>query len=247
MAMQFNPEQSATGEMSLIPAGTLAWAFLSVEDATKTTKPNEEKGTKGGGSYFWCKLTVMDGPYAKRTIFHSLFDPEDMLNSEGARTMGFGQLIRMLEAVGVFDHTNLASYKAMDFRQAVGEILRANQIGRPLALEIGIQKGTGGYSDKNVIRNFLTPNPKSDTFKKWANLQAGIAGGTPVRAAMGVPQGFQAPTGGGFFLGGAGVSAFKGPAATGAIPTGGAAKPGWLGGGEAPKAGASTTDDDLPY
>jgi hypothetical protein len=188
--MNFNQDSAATGNVELVPQGTLARATISFEK-DGLSKPNHEKGTPGGGHYKECKITLADGRYARRVIFHYLSNPEDAKNSEAARNMGLSALVRMLEAAGVFDPSNPASYRAMSFDQACAALVQAQGMNRTIAVEVGIAKSTGGYQDKNVVRAFLSPNPKSDSHAKWKKLLAGDTGAaaTPMAPATG----FMAP------------------------------------------------------
>jgi hypothetical protein len=95
-------------------------------------------------------------------------------------------------------------------------------MGGTIAFEVGIQKGTGGYSDKNVVRQYLSPNPKSDSFKKWQQLAGGAA--SPTQGAL------------------AGGSFFKGPQQASAPAA--LSQPSWLGGANA---AAPKLDDDIPF
>lgn len=233
--MDFTTDSTKLANGEMIPAGVLARAIFSWEE-TRFTKPNPEKGTRGGGAYLLGKLTIMDGPYAKRTIFHNLFNPEDMNNSEGARTMGMGQLVRMLESTGVFDPANPATYRSMSFTQAMEAIRSRQAQGGFVGIETGIQKGTGGYADKSSVRNFLSPNPKSDSFAKWKKMMEGDTG-QPATARSALPAGSS-------------FGGFAPPPANGfAPPTQAQARnpntpPGWLGAGGDP---GPEPRDEIPF
>jgi len=221
----FSQDTAKIGNIELVPQGTLSRAILSVEKQG-FSKPNPEKGTAGGGEYYECKITLVGAPYEKRTIFHYLLNPEDPKHTQQGRDLGLGALVRMLEATGVFEPANPASYRSMTFRDAVGALLAAQGAGKTIAIEVGVQKGTGGYQDKNVIRAFLSPNPKSDSYKKWQKLQeGGQAMAAPALPASGFMQ--------------------SAPDPVAAAPAGfGSSAPGWLGGG-----GQATKpmDDAIPF
>jgi len=174
----FSQDTAKIGNIELVPAGTLARAVITFEK-DGLSKPNPEKGAAGGGHYKECKITISEGPFSRRVMFHFLSNPEDPKNSDKAKEMGLGALVRMLEATGVFDPSNPASYRGMTFDQACQAIAQAQSMGRTIAVEVGISKGTGGYSDKNVVRTFLSPNPKSDSAVKWKKLASGQTGGAP--------------------------------------------------------------------
>lgn len=238
--MDFNQKTATMGNSELLPIGTLAKAIFSW-DEVGYTKPNPEKNTQGGGMYLKGKLTISEGPFARRTIFHNLFNPEDQRNSEGARTMGMGQLVRMLESAGVFNPADPSSYRSMSFQQAMDAIVRRQGQGGFIGIETGIQKGTGGYQDKAVVRNFLCPNPKSDSFGKWKKLMEGGGGApaAPAGGAFGMPAAQRPaapPVSGGFPQTYDTLGAPQAPMGTGAPG-------GWLASGQM----SGTAGDDIPF
>ena len=49
--------------------------------------------------------------------------------------------------------------------------------GARVGVHVGIEKGTGGYPDKNKVVEFLTPNPASTGNKNWLVLTGGDSSG----------------------------------------------------------------------
>lgn len=187
--MDFSGGAGAASNFDLIPQGQLAWAIVTVR-ALKTSQ--------AGGQYLDLELTLDDGqPFARRKIFDMVGDPQFAGNSEAYRQMGLIAVTRMLEAGRGAGPNNPAGYQIGSYDQLNG--LR-------VAVKIGVQKGTGGYEDKNRIAEYLTPNPASQSgHKGFEALSRGefAPGGRPLGAAS--PNGFGGsapsaanPSGGGF-------------------------------------------------
>jgi hypothetical protein len=89
----------------------------------------------GRGQLVFAEFTVMEGPYAKRKIFQNF----NIVNpNEIAQNIGRAQLKAWCEACG--------KYACED----TDELLNAPFKGR-----VGIEKGTGGYADRNIVATFL--------------------------------------------------------------------------------------------
>jgi hypothetical protein len=208
MAMQFTPETGHQAGAPMIPPKTLC----------KTTITNvtmaQSKGT--GGRYARIELTVTEGPYRGRKIWPMIADADDTLNSEAWRKMGHGALARMLESTGVFRPDVPSTYRPMglmDCLNALDQALRNPQAF--IAIETGVEKGTDGHADKASVRNYLSPNPASDSFKSW---QALVSGG-----------GATAATGRASFMAGGQAAPAAAPAATQPPRAAfGASAPSWL-------------------
>ena len=145
-----------TGNGSLIPAGQVAWAIVNVRGVKTSQK---------GGSYLDIELTLDEGqPYARRKIWEMVGHPFDQNNSEAYRQMGMAALARMLECGRGAGPNNKAAYNINDFRDLSGA---------RVGIKIKIEKGSGGYDDKNKVAEWLTPNPTSSGNKDYQRLVAG--------------------------------------------------------------------------
>lgn len=240
----FNDETAAQGSTDLIPAGTIAWATVMNRGVKLSNQT--------GGRMADLEITLASGPFQRRKVWTFVLDPDDMNNSEAGRTMGQGQLVRMLEAVGFCVAGNQASYQRQELRTfdgCVGVIERGIQSGRYIGVKIGIQKGTGGYSDKNKVESFLTPNPKSGSSRDWQILQTGDKPGE-----SSAPR----PQGGGAVQTTVNTAGWGAPQAAPAQPAGGMSAPAWVGGASAAPANppanaapqqttAAHVDDEIPF
>lgn len=227
--MKFTPETSAVGGGDMVPVGTLALAHFG--------KPEIKCSKATGGTYASVELTLVSGPFAKRKIFlNNLMNPDDERNGATARTMGSSALCRMLEASGLVDVKNPASYAAIDdFGQAVDALANYSADGKYIAIKVSVEKGKDGYQDKNGVGAYLSPNPTAGSFKDWNTLQATlVAGGGALPAGSVVAaQGFAKPT-------------TQAPLGFGGVAKSTLAAPTWAGGGaETPT--TRDIDDEIPF
>ena len=193
----FSPESSNTGSTSfdLIPAGTIARVVIIVRDI----KHSQNTGAK----YLDLELVVDGGKFDRRRIFGIICDPWDPATSEKAKEMAVGSITRIMESVGVFDYNNPETYNAFNNAgiQEVGMAISA----KPVYIVIGIQKGKDGRADKNEVKEWTSPNPKSNGYKSWTLAQSGAESLAEVNSAT-----------------------VKAPAAAKPAQTVGAVKPPWM-------------------
>lgn len=156
----FSPDAKYSTGGSLIPANTSAFAVVSVQ------KIAQSQAT--GGRYAKLDLTIAGGDYEGRHLFPMIGDPSDAKNSEKYQQMSLGAIQHMLEAAGVFDHNNPATYQR--FANATFEQVLQALDGKTVAVKIKVEKGKDGYEDKNVVADWLSPNPRSGSHKSWLEL-----------------------------------------------------------------------------
>lgn len=242
--VQFNENTAAQGSVGLIPAGTLVWLAVSV----RSIGPAKSSGVNQADMEF----TVAGGPFTKRKVWAYITDPDDPGASEAAREMSGGALARMLEAVGVCKPGNPDSYRnprIATFKGCIDTLVAATGAGRFVAARMTIEKGTGGYQDKNRP-DFLSPNPNSGSKKAWAELVAAGTAGVAGAPAGAPPATLPAPAWGGQAA--AAVTGAPAPVQPAPIARPSAlSAPAWTtpGATQAPAAGqaATTLDDDIPF
>jgi hypothetical protein len=161
--MNFSQGAGQTMGSELIPNGQLAWAILSIRGV---------KASKSGGQYLDVELTLEEGqPYGRKKIWDMIGDPMFSGNSEAYRQMGQVAIARILEAGRQAGPNNPGGYVIQSYDQLSG--LR-------VAIKIGVKKGTGGYEDKNVVGEYLTPNPASKSGKAaYDKLMQGVFNTSP--------------------------------------------------------------------
>lgn len=161
----FSPESSNTGSTSfdLIPAGTIAKVVIAVRDI----KHSQSTGAR----YLDLELIIDGGKYDRRRVFGIICDPWDDKTSEKAKEMAVGTITRIMESIGVFNASNPETYNAFNDAgiQEVGIAMSA----KPVHVVIGIQKGKDGRADKNEVKEWTSPNPKSNGYKSYQLAQSG--------------------------------------------------------------------------
>lgn len=102
-----------------------------------------EKDTKAGnGTYLDATFQVVEGEFKNRLVFHKFHVANP--NSK-CQEVGIDQLNKFLKCSGA--HGGLAD---LDFdTERVSEF-----INKPVAANVGIEEGSGGYKDRNRITSF---------------------------------------------------------------------------------------------
>lgn len=175
----FSPETSNTGSSSidLIPAGTIAKVVVAVRDIKYSQST--------GGRYLDLELIIDGGKYDRRRIFSIICDPWDDKTSDKAKEMAVGTITRIMESIGVFNPSNPETYNVFN-AASINEVALAMNT-KSVHIVIGIQKGKDGHADKNEVKEWTSPNPKSNGFKNYSLANAGeefVQGmaGTPMPA-----------------------------------------------------------------
>lgn len=165
----------------LMPVGQLAWAIFNIRGDFAT------KSKSSAGHYLDVELIFEDGqPFARRKVWTKIGDPMDPSNSAAYKEMGAGQLGRILECGNNAGPHNVAGYSLPDIMHPDGYPTADYRVlnGKRVAVKIKVEKGTGGYADKNDVADFLSPNPQSDSNKAYQRLLAGVYNvATPSTAA----------------------------------------------------------------
>ncbi len=173
--MEFSQKSGVSSPTDLIPNGFLCWAMLTHRGM---------KDSQSGGRYADLEFVVADNqPHARRKFWAMVGDPDYDGNSEGYRNMGMVSLTRMVEAAGIVDHKNPASYEQLN--GATCDQVMNMLDGKYVAVRIKVEKGQEGYSDKNTVGDFLTPNEQSSGHKNFVKLSNGDHGISSNPAARG--------------------------------------------------------------
>ena len=165
--MDFSGSAGAATAFDPIPADMVLFAIMVVKGNKKSAS---------GGGFLDIELTIDQGqPHAGRKIFDMIGDPQNAGNSEKYREMGTIAITRILEAGRNAGPHNVAGYQIPNY-----EALSGLRVG----IKTGIEQGTNGHSDKNRVKEWLTPNPASQSGNKgWVKLMAGEFGGAAPAAA----------------------------------------------------------------
>ena len=125
-------ETSTTGDYDVMPVG---------EYTLKATDSEMKETKKGDGAYLAVTFEVLGPTHAGRKVWQNfnIHNP-----SEKAQRIGREQVAGWARAAGKPNATDS------------DELLE-----RKFQAKLGIEKGTGGYSDKNIIKAFLAPAESS--------------------------------------------------------------------------------------
>lgn len=170
-----------TQTFDIIPAGTVVCLHLAVLAGDEGTPENAFVVTKTDLYQLVLECTVTEGEYAKRKIFHRL-----TMGAQPHVTMTEGQqkgvsisrsFIRsVLEAARGFSPTD-ESAEAISARK-MESLFELD--GLEVWCELGIEKGTGNYSDRNTIKKVL--NAKAEGPKSAPKPAASVAQAAPLKA-----------------------------------------------------------------
>ena len=160
--------------MELIPAGTIAKVVLAVRDIKHSQST--------GGQYLDLELIIDGGRFDRRRIFAVIIDPWDSRNSDKAKEMAVGAITRIMESIGVFNPAKPETYNAFN-NAGIQEVAEAMNT-QSMHIVIGIQKGKDGRADKNEVKEWTSPNPKSNGFKSYQLAQSGAESTSSVVAAV---------------------------------------------------------------
>lgn len=193
MSFDFSAGAGAQSAFDLIPNGQLAWAIIEYRGL---------KSSQSGGQYLDLILTLDDNqPFARRKVFERIGDPAFAGNSDAYKQMAFAAIARVLEAGAGAGPNKPDAYKIPTRLDGAPDYSVLN--GMRVGVKIKVEKGTGGYDDKNTVAEYLTPNPTSGGNKGWVKLLAGQYGAAaPAQtAAGGFGTGGAPQTAGGLFGG----------------------------------------------
>ena len=177
----FSPETSNTGSnaaFDLIPAGTIAKVVIAVRDI----KHSQSTGAR----YLDLELIIDGGKFDRRRVFSIICDPWDDKTSEKAKEMAVGSITRIMESAGIFNPSNPDTYNVFN-DASINEVALAMSA-KSVYIVIGIQKGKDGRADKNEVKEWTSPNPKSNGYKSYqlahggAESVGGAAAPAPVAA-----------------------------------------------------------------
>ena len=112
-------------------------------DYTLTCTEAVEKTTKSGGTMIAATFEVLGGKYSGRKIWNN-FNIHN--SSEIAQKIGREQVAAWAKAVG--------KPNAVSFDELIEKAFKA---------AVGIEKGTGGYSDKNRIEGYIIASSSAPT------------------------------------------------------------------------------------
>jgi hypothetical protein len=140
----------------LIDDGTIATVHLTVRPGNSGEGGWLKRSKGGDSSALDCEFTVVDGKFAKRK-FWTLFTVEGTTEGHAkAAEISASRLRGILEsAKGIRPDDESENAKAARRIKDMGEL-----DGLRFVAKIGVEKGTGGFKDKNILEAAVTPDRK---------------------------------------------------------------------------------------
>lgn len=170
--MQITNQSGVGSPIDLIPHGFLCWVMVNFKGMKNGSKEND---LGRFSRYADVELTIADQqPYARKKVFTTVGDPDSENNTDGYRQMGMTALTRMVEAAGIVNPEEPASYEKLNGKSI--EQVMSMLDGKYVAIKVKFSKGSGGYDDKNEVGEFLTPNAQSQSNKHFIKLTNGDHG-----------------------------------------------------------------------
>jgi hypothetical protein len=184
MAIDFNkaPPQREGGE--LIPDGTVAVCHLTVRPGGVGDGGWLKRSKEGSSSALDCEFTIVEGLHAKRK-FWKLYTVDGTTEGHAkAAEISVTQLRAIWESargIQPLDESD-AARAARNMPNGWADLDGLRFIGK-----VGIEKGTGGYKDKNTLAYVVTPDKKD-----WRKVEQVASTPAPIAApqqAAAVPAG----------------------------------------------------------
>ena len=175
----FSPNSGASSAPELIPAGTLAWAILTVQGSRQSKETS--------GTYYNVALTLVGGQYEGRKVFEMIPDVYDTRNSAKWTSIAVKNITRIFESSGWFKPSDPKTYDA--FVGKPFDQIMLGMDGQRVAIRIKIEESKDpAYADKNKVGEWLSPNPASGGYKDYQKLIGGQQAVDTARSGAFAPQ-----------------------------------------------------------
>lgn len=150
MTMNFNDAAPQKDGGSLIPEGTVVTAIMTLRSGGFGDDGYIAKSKSSGDDMLDTEFTITPNPngYERRKVW------KYMSFSEKGAPVTRSQLRAALESAhGIKPNDDSKEAQAKRSVPSYGAF-----DGLPVCIKVGIEKGTGGYPDKNILRAFVTPD-----------------------------------------------------------------------------------------
>lgn len=157
-SMDFNDVESR-GAFELIPAGTICKLGFKIKPGAHGDGGWLTKSNTSDAAYINAELIVLEGPYKNRRIFQNMVVSGGKADDNGNSIAGniSRQTLRAVieSARGIKPDDESQDAKAKRIINGYGDFNGMEFVG-----QIGIEKGSGGYPDKNKLAGAVTPGHK---------------------------------------------------------------------------------------
>lgn len=151
------PEQRG----DLIPDGTICVVQMTLRPGGVGEGGWLKASKDRGAEMIDAELTVVEGPHAKRKFWEMMVVAGTTEGHQKAQEISFGKLRAIIESArGIRPDDQSEAARA----GRVMEYTDLNDV--RFVCKVGIEKGTGGYKDKNRIAEVITPDRQA-----WAKVE----------------------------------------------------------------------------
>lgn len=174
MTMNFNDAAPQKDGGSLIPEGTVVTAIMTLRSGGFGDDGYIARSKTSGGDMLDTEFTITPNPngYERRKVW------KYMSFSEKGAPVTRSQLRAALESAHGIKPTDTSPEAAA--KRSVPSYAAFD--GLPVCIKVGIEKGTEGYTDKNILRAFVTPD-KAEYIKPEGSIPSATAGQTTSASA----------------------------------------------------------------
>lgn len=189
MSMDFNgAEKQRMG--GLIPANTVVPVHMTIRPGGAGERGFFKATKDRSGLMLDCEFTVTEGEYARRKLWSLMMTEGESDGQRKAADITRSRLRAMLEAARGINPSD-ESAAAMEARRVTSY---EDFDGLRFQVLVGIEKGTAGYQDKNVMVGIITPDHKSYVRAEQVAKAPAPAAAPAVAAAARAPAGGGRPT-----------------------------------------------------
>jgi hypothetical protein len=155
----FNNVETASVNVPLMPAGTIAKAIMNIKSGGFSEDPYLTKSMHSGALYLHVEFVIVGGPFSRRKIFQNIgiagIVKEGDTDVFGVR--GRSLLRGIIESARKISPKDTSS-KAQEARKINGF---AELNGITCVVKIGVSRDKSGqYDDKNMVLAAITPDKK---------------------------------------------------------------------------------------
>lgn len=177
MSFDFNDADKASGGFDLIPANTVAPMILTIRPGAAGADGWLKKSASSDAEMLDCEFVITGGPFRNRKLWQNMVVSGGKVDEAGKSKAGnitrsmLRSILESARGIRADDDSEVARKSRMV--GGYGDFSGLEFVGK-----IGVEKGTGGYSDKNKLLAAVGPESA-----QYAEAKGG--GGSAAPAASG--------------------------------------------------------------
>ena len=157
--LDLNSAEVQRGFDELIPANTIAPVIMTIRPGGKGPEGWLTESKTSDAMYLNCEFTITEGPYAKRKVWSNMTWTGGKKNEKG-QSIG-GEITRSTLRAMLESARNISPLDMSEKAMAARRVNSFSEFdGVEFIVKIGVEKGSGGYPDKNKVLAVVTPDKK---------------------------------------------------------------------------------------